>query len=118
MFFCGSGTKKPDGTFTARNAIRGFMQVEGKHYDDNDKSSPVATEVAIRIVFVLVIMAGWYQHLVDVEGAFLNGYFEDPERHKIFMKVRSLRKMVSKLGDILIVEDSIWNNSSCIAILS
>ena len=79
--------KKPDGTFRARNAIRGFMQVDGKHFDSHDKSSPVATEMGIRIVFILAIVAGWYQHLVDVEGAFLNGVFEQPDKHKIYMKV-------------------------------
>ncbi|VEU33926.1 unnamed protein product [Pseudo-nitzschia multistriata] len=79
--------KKPDGTFRARNAIRGFMQVDGEHYDSNDKSSPVATEVGIRVCFVLTIVGAWYQHLVDVEGAFLNGVFQRPDKHKIFMKV-------------------------------
>lgn len=79
--------KKPDGTFRAINAIRGFMQVDGKHYDSHDKSSPVATEVGIRIVFVLTLLAGWYQHLVDVEGAFLNGVFAKPDKHKIYMQV-------------------------------
>ena len=79
--------KKPDGTFRARNAIRGFMQVDGKHFDGHDKSSPVATETGIRTAFVLAIVAGWYQHLVDVEGAFLNGVFEHPDKHKIYMKV-------------------------------
>ena len=79
--------KKPDGTYRARNAIRGYEQVNGVHFDEHDKSSPVATEVAIRIVFVLVIMAGWYQHLLDVEGAFLHGHFEHPDKHKMYTKV-------------------------------
>jgi len=48
--------KKADGTFRARNAIRGFKQIDGLHYDSQDKSSPVATEVGIRIVFVLSLV--------------------------------------------------------------
>ena len=36
---------------------------------------------------VLTILAGWYQHLVDVEGAFLNGEFEHPDKHKLHVKI-------------------------------
>ena len=32
-------------------------------------------------------MAGWYQHLLDVEGAFLHGHFEHPDKHKMYTKV-------------------------------
>ena len=52
-----------------------------------DKLSPVATEVGIKIIFVLGCAARWYQHLVNVEGAFLNGVFQHPDKHKIYMKV-------------------------------
>ena len=79
--------KKPDGTYRARNAIRGFMQQDGKHFDSQDKSSPVVTPVGIRIAMVLTILAGWYQHLVDVEGSFLNGEFEHPDKHKLHAKI-------------------------------
>ena len=32
-------------------------------------------------------MGGWYQHLVDVQGAFLNIEFEHPEKHKLYVKI-------------------------------
>ena len=35
----------------------------------------------------LTIVAGWYQHLVDVEGAFLNGEFQHPDKHKMYMEI-------------------------------
>ena len=50
---------KPHGTYRARNAIRGFMQQNGKHVDSQDKSSPVVTPVGIRIAMVLTILTGW-----------------------------------------------------------
>ena len=61
--------------------------MDGKHYDSLDKPSPVATEVGIKITFVLALAAQWYQHLVDFEGAFLNGMFQQPDKHKIYTKV-------------------------------
>ena len=58
--------KKPDGTYRARNAIRGFLQQE---------SSPVVSTVGIRFAVVLTLVGAFYQHLADMEGAFLNGEF-------------------------------------------
>ena len=49
--------------------------------------SPVVSTIGIRIAMVLTLVGGWYQHLVDVEGAFLNGVFEHPEKHKLYVKI-------------------------------
>ena len=32
-------------------------------------------------------MAGWYQHLLDAELAFMYGRFEHPDKHKMYTKV-------------------------------
>ena len=79
--------KKPDGTYRAWNTIWGFMQQDGKHFDSHDKSSPVFSTIGIIIAMVLTLMGGWYQHLVDVEGAFLNWEFEHLEKHKLYVKI-------------------------------
>ena len=80
--------KKPDGNYKARNAIQGFIQQDRKHFDSHDKPSPaVVTTVGIRIAMALTLMGGWYQHLVDVEGAFLNGVFQHPEKYKLYVKI-------------------------------
>ena len=42
-------------------------------------------EAIIRIVFILMIMAGWYAELLDVHGGFLHGKFE--ERTKLIMEI-------------------------------
>eukprot|EP00536_Pseudo-nitzschia_multiseries_P010827 jgi/Psemu1/27151/gm1.27151_g len=53
--------KKASGVYQARNAIREFMQIDGgKHFDGQDKSSLVVTEVTIKVVFVLTIVGGWF----------------------------------------------------------
>ena len=78
--------KKLDGTYRARNAIQGFMQQDSKHFDSHDKSSLVVTTIGIRITMVLTLVRGWYQHLVDVKRAFLNGIFEHLDKHKLHVK--------------------------------
>ena len=71
--------KKANGVFRARLNARGFEQVDGKHYQSHDISAPVTNDMTIRIIFVLMILAGWTSHLVDVKGAFLHGLFADNE---------------------------------------
>ena len=71
--------KKANGVFRARLTARGYEQVDGLHYDETTKAAPVTNEMTIRIVFTLMMMAGWMSELVDVRGAFLNGRFSDEE---------------------------------------
>jgi hypothetical protein len=77
--------KKSNGTYRARLNARGYEQVDGEHYQSHSISSPVSNEVTIRIVFTLMLMAGWVGELLDVKGAFLHGDFEDEE--DVYMKV-------------------------------
>ena len=71
--------KKANGTFRARLNGRGFEQVPGVHFDPNSIAAPVVNMSTIRIVFVLMAMAGWTGHVLDVRGAFLKGDFTDGE---------------------------------------
>lgn len=77
--------KKSNGTYRARMNARGFEQVNGVHYREESKSSPVVSDITIRIVFVLAVMASMYMEVLDVKGAFLHGEFEDGE--KIYMEI-------------------------------
>ena len=58
-----------------------------ENFDCHDKLSLVATTVGIQIAMELTLIGLWYQHLVDAEGAFLNGVFEHPEKHKLYVKI-------------------------------
>ena len=78
--------KKSSGKFRARLNARGYEQVEGEHYNPNEVSSPVASDVTIRVVLVLMIMANWENYLADANGAFLMGDFEDDDE-EIFMEI-------------------------------
>lgn len=77
--------KKADGTYRARLAARGFKQVPDVHYDPDTRSSPVVCDASVRCIFVLAVMAKWPMHVIDVQGAFLHGEFENGE--VIYMKV-------------------------------
>jgi hypothetical protein len=77
--------KKSNGTYRARLNARGYEQVDGEHYQSHSISSPVSNEVTIRIVFTLMLMAGWVGELLDLKGAFLHGDFEDEK--DVYLKV-------------------------------
>ena len=77
--------KKANGAYRGRVAARGFKQKDGVDYFSHSISAPVTTNVTIRIVLVLMLMAGWCAQMLDVNGAFLHGDFTDGE--KVHMKV-------------------------------
>ena len=77
--------KKASRTFRARLTAQGYEQVDGEHYDKDTTAAPVVNETMIRIVFIMIIMTGWYAKLLDVHGAFLHSEFE--EGTQIFMEV-------------------------------
>jgi Reverse transcriptase (RNA-dependent DNA polymerase) len=62
-----------------------LKQQPGAHYNPDSTSSPVVSDVAVRILFVIAALSGHKMHVIDVEGAFLHGNFTDGET--IYMKV-------------------------------
>jgi hypothetical protein len=71
--------KKADGTYRARLNGRGFEQVPGVHYDPKSIAAPVVALTTVRIVFIIMLMAEWHGHVIDVRGAFLKGDFGNGE---------------------------------------
>ena len=55
--------KEPNGDRRERLTTEGYAQIKGEHCDTHNVSSPVKTDVAIRIVLVLMIMASWESYL-------------------------------------------------------
>jgi hypothetical protein len=53
--------------------------VPGKHYDLNSIAATVTSDMTIRIVLTLLLLAKWYAKLIDIKGAFLHGEFEEEE---------------------------------------
>ena len=75
--------KKANGTHRARLNARGYEQVDGEHYDENDKFAPVVMDATIHIVLIIIAMALFWAELLDVKGAFLHGIFG--KRRKIYI---------------------------------
>jgi glutamine synthetase type III len=71
--------KKPNGAFRARLNGRGFEHIPGIQFDPKSIAATVVTVMTIRIVFIIMIMASWTGHVLDVRGAFLKGDFADGE---------------------------------------
>ena len=63
--------KKSDGIHRAILNARGFEPEYGVHYTKDDFSAPVVNDINIRIVLILMIMAAWWEELLDFKGAFL-----------------------------------------------
>ena len=69
--------KKSNGTLRARMNARGFKQVEGEMYQSNSIAAPVTNDVKIRVVLTMMLLAYWQGQIVDINGAFLHGHFEN-----------------------------------------
>jgi hypothetical protein len=79
MFY--SKTVKEDkDDFIVSDPAPEFKEATAPKDDLDMKSSPVACDAMIRTMQTLGTMAGWEFHVVDVQGAFLNGEFEDGEQ--------------------------------------
>jgi hypothetical protein len=59
--------------------------LDGVHYSGSSIYSPVTNSITIRIMLVLMLLAGWIGHLTNVHGAFLLDTFTDGE--EIHMEV-------------------------------
>ena len=77
--------KKANSIYRARVTARGFEQIDGEHYDEDDKAAPVVSDITIRVMLVIMIMAGFTGHIMDVKGAFLLGEY-DPKQ-KMYLEI-------------------------------
>ena len=78
--------KKSNGQRRARANARGFEQIDGEHYFSDSISSPVSNPTTVRILFTLYAMnPDWEVRVIDVEGAFLQGKFQNGE--EMYMEV-------------------------------
>eukprot|EP00957_Ditylum_brightwellii_P141324 10767742-Ditylum_brightwellii.AAC.1 len=71
---------KASGAKHAKLNTWGYEQVDGLHYDSHNLSVPVVNDMTVRIVMILTIMVTWTAELLDVQGAFLKGRFQNGEQ--------------------------------------
>ena len=98
--------KKANGTYRARMVARGFEQIDGEHFDQHDTASPVVSEITIRIMFVLMLMASFHAEVVDVCGAFLLGNFEPG--HKMYIEVPQGFEKFYPPGIVLLLNKTLY----------
>jgi Reverse transcriptase (RNA-dependent DNA polymerase) len=93
---------KASGVVRARCNVRGFEQIPYVHYDPDSKSSPVTTQAAIFVSFVLMMMAtNFVARIVDVKGAFLKGRFASNDEVLMLEVPQGFRWIYDKLGEIM-----------------
>jgi hypothetical protein len=95
--------KKASGTYRTRLNARGFEQREGQHYDGTSISAPVSNEMVIRIILVLMIMAGWVGEILDVQGVFLHGEFDRGEEIHIMEVPQGFEKHYDPMYCVLLL---------------
>ena len=72
--------RKANGVRRGRLNARGYEQVDGVHYSAQDIAAPVTNPFTVRTLLTLLCMQPrWISRIVDVEGAFLQGKFENGE---------------------------------------
>ena len=98
--------KKSNSTFQAQVNARGYEQIEGIHYNVDTTAAPVVNKMTIRIVFTLMVMAGWYTEVVNVGGAFLHGEFE--KGTKLYMEVPEGFEKFYPVGCLLLLLQTIY----------
>jgi hypothetical protein len=74
-------------TWALKLKAKGFEQIPNVHYDPNSKSSPVTTQAAIFMAFMILMMNKCYvARVIDVKGVFLKGKFAS-EDEKLMLEV-------------------------------
>ena len=82
---------KSNGTHQGRFNTRGYEQVDGRHYAPDSIAMPVTNPITVQIVLMLwCVNPGWISAIIDVEGAFLQGKFENGK--ELYMEVPNVFK--------------------------
>ena len=56
-----------------------MIQEEGVHFWGNSTAAPVTNETTIKLVLIMLTLAEWEGHVINIKGAFLKGWFTDGE---------------------------------------
>jgi hypothetical protein len=99
--------KKASGVYRARITARGYEQVKGVHYHEEEKAAPVVLDSTISIVSGMMIVAKWMGEVMDVVRAFMNGEF-NPTLPPIYMHVPvGFEKYYAK-GTVLLLKKTLY----------
>ena len=71
--------------YKARCVVRGFKQIEGKHYQADNVVAPTAHAATVRILLAYANQLGWEIDQWDVKNAFMQGDFNEGEELYIIL---------------------------------
>ena len=108
--------KKSNSTYRARLNARGYEQVDGEHYDEDSKASPVVQAATIRIVLTLILMMGWYAILMD-QGS-IPSWRVRKGSQSVYGSTGRAREILSYRMVTTLTKDLIWNQASSKSILA
>ena len=95
---------KCNGVYHARLVAKGFSQIPGMNFTDND--SPVVKDVAFRVVVARMLIENLEGKVVEIDNEFLNGDLE----HEIYMKIpEGYDEVINK--DVDKEDCSIWQKA-------
>jgi hypothetical protein len=109
--------KKPNGVFRARIMARGYEQVKGIHYHEEETAAPAVLEATMNIVLIIMIIAKYTGEVMDAVGAFMNGvfnldllpiYMQVPEGFNKYYKNDSVRLMKKTLYNLVQAASMYW----------
>jgi hypothetical protein len=108
--------KKANGTYHVRMNARGYEQVDGEHYNKLIKAAPVANEITIWMILVLIVMASWAALVIDINGAFLSGeldehvkcYLEVPEGFEKYYSPNVMLMLLRTLYSMIQAAYAFW----------
>jgi Reverse transcriptase (RNA-dependent DNA polymerase) len=98
--------KKVNGDFRARITAQGFLQEEGVHFRGDSTSAPVTNETTIKLVLILLTLADWEGHVIDVKGAFLKSQFNDGE--EMYLQIPQGFEIYYNTGIVLKLQCTIY----------
>jgi hypothetical protein len=98
--------KKSNGKYQEKFNTRGYRQVDGIHYQEDNKVAPVVSCTTKKIVMAMMVSMKSTAHVMDILGEFLSGNFTDGE--ELFMEIPQLFESKFDKGTVLKLNRKIY----------
>jgi Reverse transcriptase (RNA-dependent DNA polymerase) len=97
---------KSDGRYRARLVVKGYNQIPG--VDFTESHSPVATDVTIRLLLVLIHVYNWYCETIDVETAFLYGLLQELVYLHLPAGINDIGGAETSADDVVVLDKALY----------
>jgi hypothetical protein len=76
------------------------------YYRSNSTAAPVTNETTIKIILIMLTLAEWEGHVIDVKGAFLKGKLNDGE--EMYLQIPQGFEIYYEKGTVLKLQRTIY----------